>query len=88
MSLSVVVSQAASRAEVKSFEVGVSQEDGLGDLITKLRQVQRQTNEYLTAVISESGADAKDDNDECEDEEESDEEPENKVPKLQWISQK
>ena len=83
MSLSVVVSQAASRAEVKSFEVGVSQEDGLGDLITKLRQVQRQTNEYLTAVISESGADAKDDNDECEDEEESDEEPDNKVPKLQ-----
>ena len=83
MSLSVVVSQAASRAEVKSFEVGVSQEDGLGDLITKLRQIQRQTNEYLTAVISESGADAKDDNDECEDEEESDEEPENKVPKLQ-----
>ena len=77
MSLSVVVSQAASRAEVKSFEVGVSQEDGLGDLITKLRQIQRQTNEYLTAVISESGADAKDDNDECEDEEESDEEPEN-----------
>ena len=83
MSLSVVVSQAASRAEVKSFEVGVSQEDGLGDLITKLRQVQRQTNEYLTAVISESGADAKDDNDECEDKEESNEEPENKVPKLQ-----
>ena len=78
-----MVSQAASRAEVKSLEVGVSQEDGLGDLITKLRQIQRQTNEYLTAVISESGADAKDDNDECEDEEESDEEPENKVPKLQ-----
>ena len=77
------MSQAASRAEVKSLEVGVSQEDGLGDLITKLRQIQRQTNEYLTAVISESGADAKDDNDECEDEEESDEEPENKVPKLQ-----
>lgn len=83
MSLSIVVSQAASRAEAKSFEVGVSHEDGLGDLITKLRQVQRQTNEYLTNVISESGADAKDDNDECEDEEESDEEPENKVPKLQ-----
>ena len=83
MSLSVVVSQAASGAEVKSFEVGVSQEEGLGDLITKLRQVQRQTNEYLTAVISESGADNKDDNDECEDEGESDEEPENKVPKLQ-----
>ena len=83
MSLSIVVSQAASRAEAKSFEFGVSHEDGLGDLITKLRQVQRQTNEYLTAVISESGADAKDDNDECEDEEESDEEPENKVPKLQ-----
>lgn len=83
MSLSVVVSQAASGAEVKSFEVGVSQEEGLGDLITKLRQVQRQTNEYLTAVISENGADTKDDNDECEDEGTSDEEPENKVPKLQ-----
>ena len=68
---------------MKSIEVGVSQEDGLGDLITKLRQVQRETNEYLTAVISESGADTKDDHDDCEDEEESDEEPENKVPKLQ-----
>ena len=83
MSLSVVVSQAASGAQVKSIEVGVSQEDGLGDLITKLRQVQRETNEYLTAVISESGADTKDDHDDCEDEEESVEEPENKVPKLQ-----
>jgi len=83
MSLSVVVSQAASGAQVKSIEVVVSQEDGLSDLIIKLRQVQRETNEYLTAVISESGADTKDYHDDCEDEEESDEEPENKVPKLQ-----
>ena len=83
MSLSVVVSRATSGAQVKSIEVGVSQEDGLSDLITKLRQVQKETNEYLTAVISESGADTKDDNDDCDDEEESDEEPENKVPKLQ-----
>ena len=83
MSLSVVVSQAASGGQMKSIEVGVSQEDGLSDLITKLRQVQKETNEYLTAVISESGADTKDDNDDCDDEEDSDDEPENKVPKLQ-----
>ena len=83
MSLSVVVSQAASGAEIKRIEVGVNQEDGLSDLITKLRQVQKQINEHLTAVISESGADTKDDTKEGEDEEESDEEPENKVPKLQ-----
>ena len=73
---------------IKSMEVGVSHESGLGDLIDKLRQVQGDTNEYLTQLISENGNSVGDQGDEEEDdaEDDSDEEivgPDNKVPKLQ-----
>ena len=92
MSLSVSISQpGAGGGQVKSIEVGVSREAGLGDLIQKLRQVQSETNEYLTNIIGSdgSGTGAKDEpeDEECDEDDEEDDqtdnEPRNKVAKMQ-----
>ena len=90
MSLSVSISQpGAGGGQVKSIEVGVSREAGLGDLIQKLRQVQGETNEYLTNIIGSdgSGAGAKDEPDECDEDDEEDDQTDNepriKVAKMQ-----
>ena len=90
MSSSQVVGVSVSQdgKMIKSLEVGVNHEAGLGDLIDKLRQVQRDTNEFLTQIISDNGNGVSDqcDDDEDDVEDDSDEEiaePDNKVPKLQ-----
>ena len=82
-SLSVGISQ--SGTQIKSCEISVNTSD-LSDLIEKLRQVQRDTNEFLTELISDNGVSDAADGEEDDDEEDSDEnteEPEVKVPKLQ-----
>ena len=90
MSSSQVVGVSVSQdgKMIKSLEVGVNHEAGLGDLIDKLRQVQRDTNEFLTQIISDNGngVSGQCDDDEDDVEDDSDEEiaePDNKVPKLQ-----
>ena len=89
MSLSVSISQpGAGGGQVKSIEVGVSREAGLGDLIQKLRRVQSETNEYLTNIIG-SGTGAKDEpeDEECDEDDEEDDQTDNepriKVAKMQ-----
>lgn len=76
-SVSVEISQAGNT--VKTLELGVTSD--LGDILAKVREVQQQTNDFLTQLISEQGADInEEDND---DQEESDDEPEVKIQKTQ-----
>ena len=88
MSLSVSISQpGAGGGQVKSIEVGVSGEAGLGDLIQKLRQVQSETNEYLTNIIGSDGSGTGAKDEECDEDDEEDDETDNepriKVAKMQ-----
>ena len=84
MSQSVSVNISQSGTQIKTCEISVNTAD-LGDLIEKLRHVQRDTNEFLTELISDNGVnDAVDDEeDEDGDSDENSDEPEVKVPKLQ-----
>ena len=79
--LSVVVSQAGN--EIKRLDSLVNLEDGLGDLVQKVRSIQSETNQFLTSLLSEQDI-AEGDKD-YDDEEESDveNEPESKIPKIQ-----
>ena len=79
--LSVVISQAGQ--EVKRLNSSVNLEDGLGDLVEKVKSLQSETNQFLTSLLSEQDI-AEDDKDQ-EEEEESDieSEPECKIPKIQ-----
>ena len=79
--LSVVISQAGN--EVKRLDSSVNLQDGLGDLIQKVKSIQSETNQFLTSLLSDQDI-AEDDKD-YDDEEESDveNEPESKIPKIQ-----
>jgi len=85
MSKSVVVNVSQSGKEIKNIELSVADAD-LGTIMERLRQAQAETNKFLTELISDSGCDDKDIDNEDDEEEESDSEvaePDNKVPKLQ-----
>lgn len=85
MSQSVVVNVSQSGKEIKNIELSVADAD-LGTIMERLRQAQAETNKFLTELISDSGCDDKDIDNEDDEEEESDSEvaePDNKVPKLQ-----
>ena len=79
--LSVVISQAGN--EVKRLDSSVNLQDGLGDLVQKVKSIQSETNQFLTSLLSDQDI-AEDDKD-YDDEEESDveNEPESKIPKIQ-----
>ena len=77
-SVSVEISQAGNT--VKTLELGVTSD--LGDILAKVREVQQQTNDFLTQLISEQGADLNDDENN-DDQEDSDDEPEVKIQKTQ-----
>ena len=79
--LSVVISQAGN--EVKRLDSLVNLEDGLGDLVQKVKSIQSETNQFLTSLLSDQ--DIAEDDKEYDDEEESDveNEPESKIPKIQ-----
>ena len=79
--LSVVISQAGK--EVKRLDSSVSLQDGLGDLVEKVKSIQSETNQFLTSLLSEHDI-AEDDKDDVEEEESDVEsEPESKIPKIQ-----
>ena len=79
--LSVVFSQ--SGKEVKRLDSSVSLQDGLGDLVEKVKSIQRETNQFLTSLLSEHDV-AEDDKDDDEEEDSDVEtEPESKIPKIQ-----
>jgi len=85
MSQSVVVNVSQAGKEIKNIELSVADAD-LGTIMEKLRQAQAETNKFLTELISDSGCDDKEIDNEDDEEEESDSEaaePDNKVPKLQ-----
>ena len=79
--LSVVISQAGN--EVKRLDSSVNLQDGLGDLVQKVKSIQSETNQFLTSLLSDQ--DIAEDDKEYDDEEESDveNEPESKIPKIQ-----
>ena len=80
--LSVVISQAGK--EVQRLDRSVSlQNNGLGDLVEKVKSIQSETNQFLTSLLSEH--DVAEDDKEDDEEEESDleSEPESKIPKIQ-----
>ena len=85
MNQSVSVSLSQAGKHIKTLNSGVEREAGLGDLLEKVRLVQQQTNQYLTELISEAGADDRsDDIDEDDvDSDEEVEEPETKIAKTQ-----
>ena len=80
--LSVVFSQEGK--EVKRLTAPVTREDGLADLIDKVKLAQSETNQFLTSLLSVH--DIANDNDESNDDEDdvSDIEsgPDSKVPKI------
>lgn len=79
--LSVVISQAGK--EVKRLDSSVNLQDGLGDLVERVKSIQSETNQFLTSLLSEQDI-AEDDKDHDEEEESDVEsEPENKIPKIQ-----
>ena len=79
--LSLVISQAGK--EVKRLDSSVNLQDGLGDLVEKVKAIQSETNQFLTSLLSEQ--DIAEDDKEDDEEEESDfeTEPESKIPKIQ-----
>ena len=81
--LSVVFSQEGK--EVKRLTAPVSGEDGLADLIDKVKGAQSETNQFLTSLLSEHDIanDNEDSNDDNEDDVSDIESgPDSKVPKI------
>jgi len=82
--LSGTISQ--SGKEIHKIELSVDSSEDLGSLVSQLRELQKNTNEFLTGLIngdsSENNGDMLDGDDDGESDDEVDE-PENKVPKLE-----
>ena len=78
--LSLVISQAGK--EVKRLDSSVNLEDGLCDLVEKVKSLQSETNQFLTSLLSEQDI-AEDDKDDEEEESDFETEPESKIPKIQ-----
>ena len=80
--LSVVISQAGK--EVQRLDRSVSlQNNGLGDLVEKVKSIQSETNQFLTSLLSEHDLAEDDKDDDEEEESDLESEPESKIPKIQ-----
>ena len=81
--LSGIISQHGK--EIHKMERSVDQSGDLGSLVVDLRELQKNTNEFLTGLlnVSDEKSDIIDEGDEGEESEEEVKEPDNKLLKLQ-----
>ena len=71
--------------EIHKMEKSVDSSGDLGTLVNDLRELQKNTNKFLTGMINNSDdkSDTVEDGDECEESDEEVKEPKNKLLKLQ-----